>query len=171
MLVDSETRIMNKVLLIGYGNVDREDDGVAWHILRSISKQLDRSIPDTIDDEFINTGEPPDVIFLLQLTPEIAETIAQYDYICFIDAHTGSIPEDIQFIEISPEFKPSPLTHHLTPETCMSLTEMMYNSSPKAILVSVKGYQFNFKHGLSHKTRTLAELASKKILHWIQFNV
>ena len=28
---------MQKILVIGYGNVDREDDGVGWHVLETLS--------------------------------------------------------------------------------------------------------------------------------------
>ena len=31
---------MDKTLVIGYGNVDRQDDGAAWHILARLAKQL-----------------------------------------------------------------------------------------------------------------------------------
>ena len=34
---------MNKTLLLGYGNPDREDDGVAWHVLSRVFRALGRA--------------------------------------------------------------------------------------------------------------------------------
>ncbi len=40
-----------------------------------------------------------DFAFYLQLTPEMAEEISAYEYVCFLDAHTGAIPEPVRIIE------------------------------------------------------------------------
>ena len=66
---------MKRTLLIGYGNPDREDDGVAWHILRALSVKLGLPAPDSYEDDFTQTAQM-DFAFYLQLTPEIAEEIA-----------------------------------------------------------------------------------------------
>ena len=43
---------MKKSLIIGYGNPDREDDGVAWHILRALTVKLGLFSPSSYEDEF-----------------------------------------------------------------------------------------------------------------------
>jgi hypothetical protein len=40
-----------KTLILGYGNPDREDDGVAWHILKGIANQFGLTYPETMEDE------------------------------------------------------------------------------------------------------------------------
>ena len=38
-----------------------------------------------------------------ELTPELAETIAQYERVCFVDAHTGAVPHDVNVSAIAAE--------------------------------------------------------------------
>ena len=155
-------------LIIGYGNPDRQDDGIAWHILGQLAAyfKIESTGPDFYD--FLPQGNNPDLLFTLQLTPEIAETIARYDRVFFIDAHTGDIKEDICVQELSAEFQNSPLTHHMTPQTLMSLVETLYQRKPGAILISIRGYEFGFARSLSQKTMVLSQSAVQRIIAWFQ---
>jgi Ni,Fe-hydrogenase maturation factor len=99
--------------------------------------------------------------------PEIAEILAAYDKVCFVDAHTGAYAEDVNVIPIRAEFQTSPFTHHLTPETCLVLTRTAFGRAPEGIVVSVRGYRFGFTHTLSPETALLAEAAVDKILAWL----
>ena len=102
---------MKKSLIIGCGNPDREDDGVAWHILHALTTKLGLDSPDSYEDEFPESALI-DFTFYLQLTPEMAEDISDYEYVCFVDAHTGNIPEPVRLINVESEFQASPFTHH-----------------------------------------------------------
>ena len=156
----------NHTLLIGYGNPDREDDGVAWHILRALTVKLGLLAPASYEDEFPQNAQV-DFAFYLQLTPEMAEEISAYDYVCFVDAHTGNVPEDVQLISITAQFQTSPFTHHMTAATCLTLAETIYHHFPEAILVSVRGYQFGFTRTLSPETEALAGQAANRVLEWL----
>jgi Ni,Fe-hydrogenase maturation factor len=105
---------------------------------------------------------------MLQLVPELAEQVAGYNRVCFIDAHTGAVSEDIHWSEITPRFQTSPLTHHLTPDSLLSLAETLYHHTPQAILVSIRGYEFEFSHTMSQTTSSLAQAAAQKIIDWCQ---
>jgi Ni,Fe-hydrogenase maturation factor len=70
--------------------------------------------------------------------------------------------------EISAQFQASPFTHHMTPETCLSLSQALYGKAPEAVLVSVRGYQFGFENTLSARTAELAEIAVNQIWQWLQ---
>lgn len=157
---------MKKLLILGYGNPDREDDGVAWHILRTITLKLGLTAPDSYEDEF---PEHPliDFVFHLQLTPEMAEDIHAYPYVCFVDAHTGNIPEPVRLIEVESEFQNSPFTHHLTPQSLMSMCETLYGNKPEAALLSVLGYRFLFTRQLSEETAALVPQAVQLIWDWV----
>ncbi|MCD6476124.1 MAG: hypothetical protein J7K85_07700 [Anaerolineaceae bacterium] len=156
-------------LIIGIGNYDRQDDGVAWHILCGVAKALGRKIPqDPYEEEFEQTGEKPHLLFTLQIVPEMADLISNYDHVCFVDAHTGAIPTDLQAIEIKPSFQRSPLTHHMTPETVLSLTNTVSGLQPEGYLVSVRGYQFGFDQTLSPKTNELSISAIQEISNWLE---
>lgn len=158
----------NNVLILGFGNPDREDDGVAWHVLAGVASEMGMEIPATPEDEFPHHANSPDLLFMLQLVPEIAETLAQYDSICFVDAHTGAIEKPVNAIEIEPTYQNSPFTHHLTPQSCLEITTSIYRKTPKSVLVSIRGYQFGFKQTLSERTKHHAFEAIKVIIHWLQ---
>lgn len=157
---------MKKLLIVGYGNPDREDDGVAWHILRDLTIKLGLVPPASYEDEFPE-ADLIDFEFQLQLTPEMAEDIASYPYICFIDAHTGNIPEPIRLIDVKREFQNSPFTHHLTPQSLMSMCETIYSKRPEAALLSVLGHRFLFTRELSQETAALVPQAVELIWSWI----
>jgi hydrogenase maturation protease len=155
-------------IIIGYGNPDREDDGVAWHILAALTARLGEPVPDLYVDGFEPQGKPVDFMFRLQLMPELAETISEYDRVCFVDAHTGAVPEEVHVAELSAQFQASPFTHHMTPETCLSLSQALYGKAPQAMLVSVRGYAFGFAHTLSPRTAELADDAVNRIWQWLK---
>ena len=157
---------MKKLLLIGYGNPDREDDGVAWHILRAITEKIGLPSPESYEDEFPDDNRL-DLVFHLQLTPEMAEDINQYAFVCFIDAHTGNIPEPVRLINVESEFQHSPFTHHLTPQSLMSMCETIYGKKPDAVLLSVLGHRFLFTRQLSEETAALVPQAVEMIWQWM----
>jgi hydrogenase maturation protease len=157
---------LKAALMIGYGNPDREDDGVAWHILRALTAKLGLSSPESYEDEFPEF-ERIDFAFHLQLTPEMAEDISAYQYVCFIDAHTGHIPEPVRLISVASEFQHSPFTHHLTPQSLLSMCETIYGKKPDAALLSVLGYRFLFSRRLSDETAQLVPQAVELIWAWL----
>lgn len=158
-----------RTLLFGYGNADRQDDGVAWHVLHQVKLDLGLPNPESIPEE-LNDDTDPALLFQLQLTPEDAEGLAAFDRICFIDAHTGAVPEEIHFVEIAPSFQHSPLTHHLTPQSLLSIIQTLYHKDPKSVLISVRGYEFEFTPSLSKKTADLVPIAANKVLDWLFSN-
>lgn len=154
--------------IVGYGNPDRQDDGVAWHILAGISGQLERPTPENWEEPFEITSDYPHLFFQLQLAPEISETLARYDYVLFVDAHTGDIPNDIQLSEVTGGMQTSPFTHHITAEACLQLAKTIYQAKPMAYLLSVRGYSFAFTQNLSPQTAFLAAIAIKKGMDWLK---
>ena len=158
---------MKKIIIIGYGNPDREDDGVAWHIVKGLAEHYGMPVPADLLDGFMPDGSNPDFLASLQLTPEMADTIAEYDAVCFVDAHTGAAPDDLNIKLIQPGFQNSPFTHHMTPETCLSITKTIYQKEPAAILVSVRGFSFEFSHSLSPRTSSLAGDAVTAVTAWV----
>ena len=167
---------MSKSLVIGYGNPDREDDGVAWHIVRKLAERFGRVSPNTpiVSILDLDVGEPqhrddaPDLMIELQLMPEVAETLADYDKVCFVDAHTGAYAHDVNIVDVQAEFQSSPFTHHITPQTCLGLARAAFGRAPAGIVVSVRGYKFGFAHALSPQTAQLADEATEAILAWLK---
>ena len=158
---------MSKILIIGYGNPDREDDGVAWHILDRLAQRLGCPGPAQAVESLLHADGVPDLLCLLQLAPDLAETVADYDRICFVDAHTGAYAEDLRFEEIAGGFQTSLFTHHMMPGTVLALAETLHGRAPQGAVVSVRGYQFGFAHALSPATAQLAEVATERIMAWL----
>lgn len=150
-------------LIVGYGNPDRRDDGVAWHVLEKLSERLDGlSIATCAADLQTAASKPasfPALLYQLQLTPELVELFTRFDQIIFIDAQTGETAEGVQIVTIDPVYKSSPLTHHLTPNACMALLTTVYRHSAGGILLTIQGSDFGFGSGLSPTTAAYAERA------------
>lgn len=161
-----------KTLLLGWGNPDRQDDGAAWHVLAEVARRSGLSVPEDVGEsfEFPDHAGELDLIFQLQLTPEMSETIAQYDRVVFVDAHTGSVDNDLNIREVSPYFQTSPLTHHLTAESCLEMATQLYHVTPQAWLVSIRGYKFGFSNEMSEQTQLLVQKAADHIVDWLRSN-
>ena len=154
-----------KTIVLGFGNPDRGDDGVAWHVLAGIANRFGQTLSnENMEAGLIKLSEHTNLWFNLQLIPEVAEELAEHQQAIFIDAHTAEIKEEIKVSKIEPEFQNSPFTHHLTAATCLSLSKTLYHKYPESILVSIRGYDFGFSHILSQKTVGLAEKAVELIM-------
>lgn len=152
-----------RILILGYGNVSREDDGIGFHVIAAIARRLGRPPLDMNDDGLSDLGHPIDLAFVPQLTPELAETIANYDEVFFVDAHTGAFAEDIRWQIVDQGYEPSAFTHHLMPATLVELAETLQGRRPLAHLVSVRGYRFGFGVELSPEAARLCEEAAEQI--------
>jgi len=157
-----------KNLIVGYGNADRQDDGVAWHVLCSIAEKLGLDVPDHPEDGFFPEGRETDLWFVLQLAPEMSEDFAHYERICFVDAHTGNIAEEIQLQAVDESPASSAFTHHFTPAACMALTRTIFQAEPEARLLSVRGYHFKFSRELSPEAAALVKQAVDILWQWIE---
>lgn len=154
------------LLILGIGNPDRQDDGLAWHLVNRLatdwgySKGLDFGETLPVNERLTLRTE-------LQLTPEMAEDLAAYTHVCFIDAHTGALPNEICWQTLQAGFQPSPLSHHLTPQSCLALAEALFGHAPSGILLSVRGYEFGFSRQLSPRTQALLDTAVHLLLQWL----
>jgi Ni,Fe-hydrogenase maturation factor len=156
-----------KILFLAYGNIDRQDDGVGWHLLCEVMRRLNCPPPEGPDDEMPKNYSEFTFDYHLQLTPELAESLGEYGKICFMDAHTGNVPEEINIEKLTPRYQTSPFTHHMTAATLLSLSEVINHRAPESILVSVRGYEFLFTRSLSTSTASLIPLAADKIVEWV----
>jgi len=162
---------MDTILIIGYGNPDRQDDGIAWHVLNRLSGRLNRATDFDTDFNFEclteKCNENPCLLFVLQLTPELSETIQIFDRVCFIDTHTGYITDDIQITEIKSIYEASPLSHHMTPASCMALCKSLFYKEPSTILVSIRGFEFGFSRELTPQVNILVDRVVDWIISWL----
>jgi hydrogenase maturation protease len=125
------------VLIIGYGNPLREDDGVGWRVVEEVERQ---------------NGFAPSVeaVACHQLMPELAEAISRADRVIFVDAAEGdpSGAVGVQTVAAKPA-QPGAFTHHVDPAGLLAYAEMLYGRSPTAFLVTINAHQMGFGERLS----------------------
>ncbi len=126
---------MRSVLVIGYGNSLRGDDGVGV----AAAEQL---------NETLQNG-PVNVRTCQQLTPELASEISKADRVIIIDAAKGDEPGQITINKIEPDDDASTFTHELRPSTLLACAQELYGKLPVTFLVSITGYSFDFSDELS----------------------
>ncbi len=143
---------MGHTLLIGYGNPSRKDDGVGLAVVNGVRERLGLPPLDEGDDGFDDLGRDVDTLFLQQLTPELAETVAAYDRLILVDAHTGVLPDLIHRAPVLPRTDPAPVSHHLRPDHLLALVKQLYGKEVTAELISIRGLDFNFGVELSPET-------------------
>ncbi|MDP3046148.1 MAG: hydrogenase maturation protease [Chloroflexota bacterium] len=143
---------MARTLVIGYGNPSRNDDGVGLAVVNHLRQRLGLKTLDETTDGFDDLGGGLDTLFLQQLTPELAETVAAYDRLILVDAHTGAYPDLVHQTQLSPRHDPAMVSHVLKPDHLLALAQQFCGRSPRAELISVRGFDFNFGETLSQQT-------------------
>ncbi|MCX7817450.1 MAG: hydrogenase maturation protease [Syntrophales bacterium] len=157
-----------KVLIIGLGNIDRADDGVAWWIVNAIRKRLGLRPLGEYETGLEEMKGFVNAIFVHQLTPEILEDIIGYQKIIFVDAHTVPKESEVYVSSVTPSYESLLFSHHLTAPTLLAFLKDLYNEEPRAYIVSIRGHDFDFHRNLSPKTMQLLEPALAYIEQLLQ---
>jgi hydrogenase maturation protease len=127
---------MAHVLIIGYGNPLRGDDGFGWQAALRMSRE--------------QLGEGVHVLALHQLTPEMAERISRADRVIFLDASLRLAPGEIGVEELEPaDLTTALFTHHLNPVTLIACARTLYQASVSATVISVGAAALGYQEELS----------------------
>ena len=141
-----------KILIYGYGNPGREDDGLGNELVKRLEAWA---------VENALTGVEFDSNY--QLNIEDAEIISEKDLVIFADASTEDI-EDYVLTEVTGESDVSFTTHAASPGYIVKLCQDLFTKCPKVYLLHIKGYQWEFREGLSEQ----AENNLQKALSFIK---
>ena len=137
-------------LVIGYGNTLRSDDGAGQILARKIAQ-----------------WELPGVRSLAvhQLTPELAEIIAQADAVIFIDAIATNLenPVSVQIKQLEAEDDNTSFGHTCNPRSLLSFTQLLYGKVITAYWVLIPAVNFNFGEQLSSLTQRGIDNALKQV--------
>ncbi|NJN68407.1 MAG: hydrogenase maturation protease [Chloroflexaceae bacterium] len=132
------------MLVIGYGNPLRGDDGVGWHAARCLEERY---------RERRDARVHYSVVACHQLTPELAEPVSRSALVLFIDACLGAPAGTLACQTIAPPPTPAPpgaFLHHLTPPSLLAWAQWCYGSCPaRAMLLTVAGANFGYTEALS----------------------
>jgi len=139
---------MPRVLIIAYGNPLRSDDGVGWAVAEELSRKL--------------ASPEVKVLQLLQLLPEVAESVSRADTVIFVDASYDGEPGEMRCRPLTPPPAKAQFTHQLSPAELLGLSGQLYGATPQAFCVSLTGQCFEHGEELSKDvTARLPQLTCK----------
>jgi len=122
------------ILVIGYGNELRGDDGLGPLVAKSVAAA---NIPDVR------------VLSARQLLPEFAADLARARLVVFVDASEAWSEGGIEIRPLAIEEVTDWCTHHADPRTLLALTQVIYGQTPEAWWLTASVRNFDFSERLS----------------------
>ena len=153
-----------RTLVIGYGSLDRADDGVAYHVVNALRQRLGQKALGEDETGLHELGGQTDSILLTQLVPELIHTLAEYQRVIFVDAHIAENAPDLYCTPVSPASAASSFSHQLTPALLLALLKTILHVELTAQIVSIRGHDFGFHRRLSEATARMVQPAVEHIL-------
>ncbi|MCD4830147.1 MAG: hydrogenase maturation protease [Candidatus Cloacimonetes bacterium] len=129
-----------KILIYGYGNPGRRDDGLGVLFAEAIQSWAADSELDYIccDSNY-------------QLNIEDADNIAAFDIVVFADATVEEAIEDFKLTRLQPSAKQSFTMHSVSPEFVLDLSARLTETPPEAYLLHLRGFEWDFMAKLTDK--------------------
>lgn len=144
----------NACLVLGYGNTLRQDDGAGYRVAEAVADwKLDnvRSLP------------------VHQLTPDLAEAIAQAKIVIFVDAVAAEPATSTVTLEtLEPQDAETFTGHYANPQSLLCLTQALYGTVPIAYRILIPAIHLNFGETLSPVTQTGVSIALEKIKNLLE---
>jgi hydrogenase maturation protease len=134
-----------QILVIGYGNTLRGDDGVGQLVAMAVKKW---NLPQVKS------------LFLHQLIPELAEKIAEFETVIFIDACLEGNQVELKALKTLTN---NNWGHFLQPESLLYLSKLLYQKTPQAWLITVPAKNLSLGENLSYSAQKGIKKALTKI--------
>ncbi|HMN30484.1 MAG TPA: hydrogenase maturation protease [Caldilineaceae bacterium] len=130
---------MDKLLVIGYGNTLRRDDGAGV----ALAARLVRC--------WQARGVPAQLLTVVQLTPELSTEIADGDVaaVFFVDTRAGKAGEPVQVQPLAAKTGTPGLGHQLEPTVLLAYARLFSGREVPAWLLTVPGVDFGHGEGFS----------------------
>jgi hydrogenase maturation protease len=136
---------LDNTLIIGIGNNTRQDDGLGWCFIEALEKE----------------GYNEDNLMCkYQMMVEDAEIVAEYDTVIFVDASKVDVENGAFIEEIFPSEQVNFSTHEVPPNQILNLCKNYYGKTPKAYLIAIQGYEWDF---IIELTKTAKENLDKAL--------
>jgi len=124
------------VLIIGYGNPLRGDDGIGWLAAGLLA-----------EDPRLRGAR---VLARHQLTPELAADLADASLVILVDVNVTADPGVVSVRGLDGSRRSSPAsTHHADPGDLAALARELYGAAPAVFVVSVGAASLDLGEGLS----------------------
>ena len=128
----------DEILVIGYGNEIRGDDGAGLRVAEAIEAL---HLPGVR------------VIACHQLTPDLAEPLAEARAAFFADARPAAEGAPIEVFSVLPETKGGFSLHRGSPAGLLALAQALYGRSPPAWCVAIPAVDFDLGETLTETAR------------------
>jgi len=138
--------IDSPLLVIGYGNTLRADDGVGPRVAEAV--------------EALNL---PGVRTMTcqQLSPEHADPISRAETVIFVDAAVDA-PNEVQWRPLEPNDSSQLMAHAADPRTMLALSRDVFGHTPRAWWLTIPAVTLEFSEALSPEAeRGCAEAIAK----------
>ena len=145
---------MNRsVLVIGYGNELRGDDGAGPRVARVIAARGLARV---------------EVISSHQLLPELAERVSEAQGVLFIDATVVTEDEGVTVRPLQPATREAGMGHTSEPRQLLALAQALSGRRTEAWLVTVPAANLEFGEGLSATAERGVLEAERQVLRLLQ---
>ena len=135
------------LLVIGYGNELRRDDGVGPKVAAAVAKM---NLPGVR------------IHICHQLTPELADPISHSSRVIFVDAATLASKE-VQTLKLKPDETVNVMAHAANPHSLLALAHEVFGYCPPAWWLTIPVEDFGFGDELSPVARRGFNVADEKI--------
>jgi len=121
------------LLVIGYGNTLRADDGVGPRVAEAVEAM----------------GWPGvRTLVAQQLSPEHADPVSKTDTVVFVDAAVDA-PQEVQLRPLEPGGSSQLMAHAADPRTLLALARDVFGRAPKAWWLTIPAVEMAFSESLS----------------------
>jgi hydrogenase maturation protease len=147
----SPRRQPRDLLLIGYGNTLRGDDGVGVRVA-----------------EAVDQWQLPGIraITCQQLTPELAEAVAGAGQVFFVDAAVDA-PREVRLRPLEPALSSQLMAHAADPRTLLAIARDVFGSCPPAWWLTIPIETTHFSGDLSPLARRGRDQALECLRAWM----
>jgi hydrogenase maturation protease len=136
------------ILVIGYGNTLRGDDGVGHRVVEALA-ELNLPALRTMACQL--------------LTPELADAISQARAAIFVDAAIDA-PSEVQLRKLEPNESSQIMAHAADPRTMLALARDVFGHAPPAWWLTIPASKLDFGTQLSAETQRGFAEAVRKLL-------
>ena len=135
------------LLIIGYGNTLRRDDGVGPGVAEAVAGL---ALPG------VRTLACP------LLTPELAEAVSQAHVVIFVDAAVDA-PREVQLRTLAPAESSQVMAHAASPATLLALARDVFGHAPEAWWLTIPVEDLGIGEELSPLARRGFEIAVREV--------
>jgi len=140
-----------RVLVYGYGNPGRQDDGLGVRL----TSMLEGNVSDNVTLECN-----------YQLNAEDALAVSDHDIVIFADAAING-EKPFTFTNMHPAYEVSFTTHAMKPESVLALCREIYNKCPLAFVLAIRGYEWELVEALTEKAERNLHMAHDFLAYFL----